>query len=127
MPTPTIRPCADIQRFDPPNQDVKARLKNAMETAAELFEDDDGRRKVMVLVSALYCDPANERFPGNAPATRQLRRRRRRSATRESRSSSYRASAPRTSRRRTRTTFGRSRTRIDAWSTTTFRRYSRLG
>lgn len=52
-----------VQRFTPPNQDVKARLKSAIEAAAELY-DDPTRRRVMVLVEAQYCDPANERFPG---------------------------------------------------------------
>jgi len=53
-----------VQRFDPPNQDVKARLASAMNAAAALFDPDSDRRKVMVLVEAQYCDPAHERFPG---------------------------------------------------------------
>jgi outer membrane protein assembly factor BamB/uncharacterized protein YegL len=54
----------NITRFDPPNQDVKARLRDAIEAASELFDNGSTRRKVMVLVDPDYCDPANEFRPG---------------------------------------------------------------
>ncbi len=53
----------DVTRFNPPSDQVKARLKNAMEEAAKLFTDD-GRRRVMVLMNADYCSTETERTPG---------------------------------------------------------------
>lgn len=53
----------DINRFTPPNPDIKPRLRDAMEAAAKLF-DDPTRRRVMVLLRVDYCNPDNEFFPG---------------------------------------------------------------
>ncbi len=53
-----------VQRFDPPNQDIKPRLKNAMELAATQLPSAEGRRRVMVLLNPDYCDPDFEPFPG---------------------------------------------------------------
>ncbi|MFQ5459577.1 MAG: VWA domain-containing protein, partial [Anaerolineae bacterium] len=54
----------DVTRFDPPNQDLRARLRNALEDALALYDMNDGRRKVMVLVNADYCSVENEFRPG---------------------------------------------------------------
>ncbi len=53
----------NITRFNPPNENVKQRLKDGMEEAFTLF-DDDTRRKVLVILNADYCNPENEFFPG---------------------------------------------------------------
>ncbi len=58
-----IAAAQDVTRFDPASDQVRARLRDAMAEGAKLF-DDPGRRRVMVLLRALYCDPAIERFPG---------------------------------------------------------------
>lgn len=52
-----------ITRFDPPNQQVKARLVDAMDAGAKLFTDPT-RRRVMVLLRANYCTPDFEMTPG---------------------------------------------------------------
>jgi DNA-binding beta-propeller fold protein YncE/uncharacterized protein YegL len=53
----------DITRFNPPNENVKQRLKDGMEEAFKLY-DDDSRRKVLVILNADYCNPESEFFPG---------------------------------------------------------------
>jgi len=53
----------DLTRLDAPNADIKPRLKDAMEVANGLFEPAAGRRQVMVLMNAAYCDPNNQRRP----------------------------------------------------------------
>lgn len=53
----------NITRQDPPNADVKPRLRDAMEEAGGLFETPASRRQVMVLLNAAYCDPNNQRRP----------------------------------------------------------------
>ncbi len=51
----------DLTRLDAPNQDIKPSLKKAMEMADTLYEPGSGRRQVMVLLAAQYCDPNNQR------------------------------------------------------------------
>ncbi|MCB0215262.1 MAG: VWA domain-containing protein [Chloroflexi bacterium] len=53
----------NLTRIDPPNQDIKPSLKKAMEKADTVFEPASGRRQVMVLLGAAYCDPNNQRRP----------------------------------------------------------------
>ena len=53
----------NITRLDAPNDDIKARLRDAMEEAQKLFDPSAERRQVMVLLSADYCDPNNQRRP----------------------------------------------------------------
>lgn len=53
----------NLTRLDAPNADIKPRLKDAMEVADALFEPATGRRRVMVLLNAAYCDPNNQRRP----------------------------------------------------------------
>jgi hypothetical protein len=52
----------NITRFNPPNQQVKARLVDAMTEGAKLFTDPT-RRRVMVLLRANYCNPAFANTP----------------------------------------------------------------
>lgn len=59
-----IKAVQDINRFTPAAPSVRPRLKDAMEEAMKLFDMTDGRRKVMVLDRAAYCNAANEFFPG---------------------------------------------------------------
>ncbi len=49
----------NVTRFTPPNEDLKARLRDAIEHATEMFVDDD-RRKVMVLLDPDYCNPNDQ-------------------------------------------------------------------
>lgn len=58
-----IEAVRNITRQDPPTADIKPRLKDAMEEAQGLFQAGSGRRQVMVLVGALYCDPNDQRRP----------------------------------------------------------------
>jgi hypothetical protein len=54
----------NINRFDPPSDSVKPRLRDALEVGGTLFDNSPGRRKVMVLLRAEYCTPEFELFPG---------------------------------------------------------------
>jgi uncharacterized protein YegL len=55
----------DITRFDPPSDQVKPQLKDALEEAGELFDASaTGRRKVIVMLRVEYCTPETEFFPG---------------------------------------------------------------
>ncbi len=54
-----IEAARDVTRFTPPNEDLKARLRDAIEQATAMF-DDGGRRKVMVLLEPQYCNPNDE-------------------------------------------------------------------
>lgn len=53
----------NMTRMDPPNQEIKPRLRDAMEAAGGLFESPATRRQVMMLLNAAYCDPNNQRRP----------------------------------------------------------------
>jgi len=53
-----------IDRFDPPNADVKPRLRDAIEAATGLFDPDPSRRRVLVVLRADYCSVASEPQPG---------------------------------------------------------------
>lgn len=59
----------NLTRVDAPNPDIKPNLKTAMEKADTLFEPASGRRQVMVLLSAAYCDPNNQRRPVDCTGT----------------------------------------------------------
>ena len=59
-----IQAVRNITRFDPPNQNVKAHLRDAMDAANKLYDRPSTRRKVMVLLRAEYCTPDNAIVPG---------------------------------------------------------------
>jgi hypothetical protein len=59
-----VEAARNINRFDPPNQSLKPRLKDAMEVGGTLFNGPPERRKVMVLLRAEYCTADYELYPG---------------------------------------------------------------
>ncbi len=54
----------NVQRFNPPNDEIKPRLNDALKLARAQLPAAEGRHRVMVLLNPDYCDPEFEPFPG---------------------------------------------------------------